>query len=54
MFTPMTSGQFELVRGIVESKKDKIPPREAKLMLKEYVLNLEKQLKWARQELKQL
>ena len=48
LFTPMVAGQFDLVRGIVESKMDKIPPREVKLMLKEYVLALEKQLKWAR------
>ncbi len=48
LFTPMVAGQFDLVRGIVESKMDKIPPKEVKMMLKEYVLNLEKQLKWAR------
>ncbi len=48
LFTPMVTGQFDLVRGIVESKMDKMPAKEVKLMLKEYVLNLEKQVKWAR------
>ncbi len=48
MFTHMTVGQFAFLRGILELKKDKIPRKELQSMLKEYVLNLEKQLEWTR------
>src|SRR5256712_7816394 len=44
MFTHMTTGQFSLLRGILESKRDKIPRKEIQFMLKEYALNLERQL----------
>jgi len=52
MFTHMTAGQFTFLRGILESKKDKIPRREIQFMLKEYALNLERQLAWTKQTLK--
>jgi DNA-binding PadR family transcriptional regulator len=54
MFTHMTAGQFTFLRGILESKKDKIPRRELRFMLKEYALNLERQLDWTKQTLKKL
>ncbi len=54
IFSHMATGQFEFVREILESKGDKIPKREAELMLKEYALNLERQLEWASRRLKQL
>jgi DNA-binding PadR family transcriptional regulator len=52
MFTHMTAGQFAFLRGILESKKDKIPRQEIRFMLREYMLNLEKQLDWIRRMMK--
>ena len=52
MFTHMTTGQFAFLRGIVETKGDKIPRREIQLMLKEYALNLRKQLEWTKRMMK--
>jgi len=52
MFTHMTAGQFAFLRGILESKKDKIPKKEIRFMLKEYALNLERQLDWTKRALK--
>lgn len=52
MFTHMTTGQFAFLRGILESKKDKIPRKELQFMLKEYVLNLERQLDWTKRALR--
>ena len=52
MFIHMTAGQFAFLRGILESKKDRIPRREIQVMLKEYALNLEKQLDWTKRTLK--
>lgn len=52
MFTHMTAGQFTFLRGILESKRDKIPRKEVQFMLKEYALNLERQLAWTKQALK--
>jgi len=52
MFTHMTAGQFAFLRGILESKREKIPRREVQFMLKEYVLNLEKQLDWTKRMMK--
>ncbi len=52
MFTHMTAGQFAFLRGILESKKDKIPRKEIQFMLKEYALNLERQLDWTKRAIK--
>jgi DNA-binding PadR family transcriptional regulator len=52
MFTHMTAGQFTFLRGILESKRDKISRRELQFMLKEYALNLERQLDWTKRTLK--
>ena len=52
VFTHMTAGQFAFLCGILESKKDKIPRREIQFMLKEYALNLERQLDWTKRMLK--
>jgi DNA-binding PadR family transcriptional regulator len=54
MFTHMSTGQFTFLRGILESKKDAIPRRELKFMLKEYTINLEKQLDWTKRIAKNL
>lgn len=50
----MASGQFAFLRQIIELKKDKIPKHEIKLMLKEYALNLQRQLNWTNRAMKQL
>jgi len=52
IFTHMTAGQFAFLRGILESKKDKIPRKEIQFMLKEYALSLERQLDWTKRMLK--
>ena len=52
MFTHMTAGQLAFLRGILESKSDKIPRKEIQFMLKEYALNLERQLDWTKRMLK--
>ena len=52
MFTHMTTGQFAFLRGILETKKDKIPRSEIRFMLKEYAVNLEKQLDWTKRMMK--
>jgi DNA-binding PadR family transcriptional regulator len=52
MFTHMTAGQLAFLRGILESKRDKIPHKEIQFMLKEYALNLERQLDWTKRMLK--
>lgn len=54
MFTHMSTGQFTFLRGILESKKDKIPRRELRIMLKEYANNLESQLDWTKRTAKSL
>lgn len=52
MFTHMTTGQFAFLRGILETKKEKIPRSEIRFMLKEYAVNLEKQLDWTKRMMK--
>ena len=52
MFTHMTTGQFAFLRGILETKKDKIPRSEIRFMLREYAVNLEKQLDWTKRMMK--
>ena len=53
MFTHMTAGQFAFLRGILESKRDKIARNEIRFMLKEYALNLERQLDWTKRAIKE-
>ncbi len=52
MFGIYLTGQFQMARELIETKGDKIPPSEVKYMLKEYALNLEKQLDWTKRMLK--
>src|SRR5213593_2139735 len=54
LFTHMVSGQFSFVRDVLELKRDKIPSKQIGFMLKEYALNLQRQLEWANRTLKQL
>lgn len=53
-FANYMTGQFQVAREMIETKGDKIPPGDVKYMLKEYALNLEKQLDWAKRVLKGL
>lgn len=54
LFTHMASGQFGFLREALELKKDKIPHNELGFMLKEYALNLQRQLDWTNRTIKQL
>src|SRR2546425_2316970 len=54
LFTHIASGQFDTIREILESKRDKIPSNEIGFMLKEYSLTLQRQLDWTNRMLKQL
>jgi DNA-binding PadR family transcriptional regulator len=49
-----TKGQFELTKEIMTSKMDVMPPKDREYILKEYVLDLERQLEWANSALKEL
>ena len=49
-----TKGQFELTQEIITSKMSAMPAKDREYLLKEYVLNLERQLEWANRLLKEL
>jgi DNA-binding PadR family transcriptional regulator len=49
-----TKGQFELTQEIMSSKMDVMPQKDREYVLKEYVLNLERQLEWANRTLKEI
>jgi DNA-binding PadR family transcriptional regulator len=46
-----TRGQFEMAQEIIRTKTQEIPPKELEYLLKEYMLNLERQLEWANRTL---
>ena len=46
-----TRGQFEMAQEIIRTKTKEIPPEELEYLLKEYMLNLERQLEWANKAL---
>jgi DNA-binding PadR family transcriptional regulator len=46
--------QLKMAQEIIEEKADKIPPSDLEYALKEYALNLERQLAWTNAKLKQL
>ena len=46
--------QFQLSQEMIESKISMLPTSEAEFTLREYILNLERQLDWARSKLTQL
>jgi DNA-binding PadR family transcriptional regulator len=45
--------QFEMSQELIETKVSKLPQDEAEFTLKEYALNLERQLNWTREKLSQ-
>ncbi|MDA4123490.1 MAG: PadR family transcriptional regulator [Thaumarchaeota archaeon] len=49
-----TKAQFEGTREIVARRAKEMPPKDLEFILKEYILNLEQQLDWAHQNLKQV
>src|SRR5215467_10446847 len=54
LFANYITGNLEFARELIESKGDAISPKEVKFMLKEYALNLERQLDWTNRMLKNL
>ena len=53
-FVEGSKRQLQMAQEILESKAGKIPPRELELALKEYALNLERQLNWTNKTLDEL
>jgi DNA-binding PadR family transcriptional regulator len=49
-----TKSQFEITQEIISSKMNAMPAKDREYILKEYVLNLERQLEWATQTLKDI
>ena len=49
-----TKSQFELAQEIITTKMGGMSPKEREYILKEYALNLERQLEWANNALKEL
>lgn len=45
---------FQMSQEIIDSKIPKLSPNEAEFTLKEYALNLERQLNWTKSKLSQL
>jgi len=54
LFANYITGNLQFARDLIESKGDAISPKEVKFMLKEYALNLERQLDWTNRKLKNL
>jgi len=48
-----TRVQFQLAQEVLSTRMKEIPPRELEFMLKDYILNLERQLEWANEILKE-
>ena len=46
-FVDGSNRQFQMAQEMLESKQDKIPPSDLEYILKEYMLNLERQMNWA-------
>ena len=54
LFANYITGNLQFARELIESKGDGISPKEVRFMLKEYALNLERQLDWTNRMLKNL
>jgi len=46
-FVDGSNRQFQMAQEMLESKQDKIPASDLEYILKEYTLNLERQMNWA-------
>jgi DNA-binding PadR family transcriptional regulator len=53
-FVDGSKNQFEIARECLESKLDRVPSAEAEFILKEYSLNLQRQLDWSNEVLRGL
>lgn len=49
-----SKAQFQISQELIETKLSKLAPSDVEFTLKEYALNLEKQLNWTRSKLSQL
>ncbi len=49
-----TRSQFEIAQEIIRTKSKDIPPKELEYILRDYMLNLERQLEWANRVLKEM
>jgi len=49
-----TRSQFEMAQEIIRTKTQELPPKELEYLLKEYMLNLERQLEWANRALDEI
>jgi len=54
LFSNYMTGHFQFARDLIESKGGKIPAKEVKFLLKEYALNLERQLDWTNRMIKRI
>jgi DNA-binding PadR family transcriptional regulator len=52
MFIEGSRKQFEMAKELFESRKDLMPRSDLEFMLREYSLNLERQLDWTRNQLR--
>ncbi len=52
-FVDGSNRQFQMAQEMLESKADKIPHGDLEYILKEYLLNLERQMNWANRMLSQ-
>jgi DNA-binding PadR family transcriptional regulator len=53
-FVEGSNRQFQLAQQLLESKRGKIPEADIEYLLKEYALNLERQLSWTNRMISQL
>ena len=53
-FVEGSNRQFQMAQELLESKADKIPENDIEYLLKEYALNLERQLNWTNRMISQL
>jgi len=54
MFVEGSKKQFELTKELLESRRDSLSRGEVEFMLREYSLNLERQLEWTQTQLRGL
>lgn len=53
-FVDGSNRQFQMAQEMLESKSEKIPPGDLEYILKEYLLNLERQTNWTNRMLAQI
>ena len=53
-FVEGSNRQFQMAQELLESKAEKVPESDVEYMLKQYALNLERQLSWANRMISEL